>query len=93
MVDNRMVDNRDALYENLVTNLSQVVHGINNPLAVVSGHAQLLVELAESKGLDSEVVGYLQNIEEASQRLASELDRLRDVRGEIRPRNVSGDGM
>ncbi len=87
------VDDEATLYADLLANLSKVVHSVNNPLSIISGHAQLLMELSHSEGLDPEIVGYLQNIEEASQRLVVELDRLRDVRGEVRPNDVGGDGV
>lgn len=83
----------EALYTDLLVTLSKVVHSINNPLAIISGHAQLLLELSESEGFDSEVVTYLQNIEEASQRLAVELGELRDVRDEVQPYDIGGDGV
>lgn len=91
--DGGSMDDKGTLYVDLLETLSKVVHSINNPLAIISGHAQLLLELSESEAFDPEVIRYLQNIEEASQRLAVELGQLRDVRTEVGPYDISGDGV
>ncbi len=76
----RQVSKKGSPYVKLLGTLSDVVHDINGPLAVISGHAQLLLDIAQSEPLDPEIAGYLRNIEEASQRLAMELGRLSEIR-------------
>jgi nitrogen-specific signal transduction histidine kinase len=56
--------------------LSRVTHDINNPLSIISGNAQLLLELSRALDLDPDVAKPIRDIEEASQRLASMVQRL-----------------
>lgn len=56
--------------------LSRVTHDINNPLSIISGNAQLLLELAQVLDLDPDVAKPIRDIEEASQRLARMIERL-----------------
>jgi len=61
--------------------LSKIYHDTNNPLAIVSGNAQFLLELAKSMGLDEDLVQPMRDIEEASERVAEglrEISRIRD---------------
>lgn len=56
--------------------LSRVTHDINNPLSIISGNAQLLLELSRALDLDPDVAKPIRDIEEASQRLARMIERL-----------------
>lgn len=56
--------------------LRRVTHDINNPLSIISGNAQLLLELARGLDLDGDLVKPIRDIEEASQQLATMVDRL-----------------
>lgn len=61
--------------------LGQVYHDTNNPLAIVSGNAQFLLELARAMDLDDDLVHPMRDIDEASERVAEGLrniSRLRD---------------
>ena len=49
--------------------LSRVAHALNNPLAVISGNAQLGLEMARATAADEMVVEALQSIAEAATRL------------------------
>ncbi len=60
--------------------ISSIKHDINNPVAVISGNAQLLRELA-SADQQEEYVESLIDIEEAARQITNLLDRL-DVLGE-----------
>ncbi len=77
--------------------LTRVTHDINNPLAVISGNAQLLLELARALDLDPDVAKPIQDIEEASQRLASMVERLNALNAAARTdgfaEGSSGDGI
>ena len=64
--------------------LSQVTHDINNPLSIIVGNAQLLLELARSIDLDDDLLKPIEDIEEASQRLSGMVDRLNRVNDEAR---------
>lgn len=59
--------------------LRRVTHDINNPLSIISGNAQLLLELARVLDLDPDVAKPIRDIEEASQRLADMVSRLNSL--------------
>lgn len=69
-------DTQRASDVDLQVALSRVTHDINNPLSIISGNAQLLLELAQVLDLDPDVAKPIRDIEEASQRLASMVNRL-----------------
>lgn len=56
--------------------LSKIKHDANNPLAIVSGNAQLLRELAAMAGLGEEFVGPINDIIDASERVSEALNEL-----------------
>ncbi len=71
----------DASIERVRSVLANMYHDINNPLAIISGNAQLLVELARVMEVDEELMGPIEDIEAATQRLddsLSELERLQE---------------
>ena len=53
--------------------LSVITHDLNNPVAIISGNAQLLLELSSMMELDEEFAQSLKDIEEASLRIAQYL--------------------
>lgn len=72
--------------------LSEMTHDINNPLAIISGNAQLLLELARMLDLDPDVAKPIQDIEEASHRLAETVRRLNALK-ETLDQPLGGDGI
>ncbi len=56
--------------------VSSVYHDLNNPLSIIAGNAQFLVELSQEEDLDEQFVSSAQDIQEASQRMADSLQRL-----------------
>ena len=58
--------------------MSRVNHEINNPLAIISGNAQLLLALGTD--LDPDLLEPIQDIEEASHRLSTSLRKLVELR-------------
>lgn len=68
------------LLESLRTTVASVKHEINNPLAIVSGNAQLLLELTSLMDLDEELVKPIRDIEEASSRIAESLNKLSNIK-------------
>ena len=81
-LDGRSELSADA--EALKRALSEVAHDLNNPLAIISGNAQLLLELARMLDLDPDVAKPIQDIEEASQRLAATVSRLNELKETLR---------
>ena len=56
--------------------LSRVYHDVNNPLAIISGNAQFLLELSRVMDLDDDLLQPIQDIDEASNRVAVSLREL-----------------
>jgi signal transduction histidine kinase len=77
------VDPADLLNQVRIA-LSRVVHDVNNPLAVISGNAQLLLELVRIMELDAELAKPISDIEEASRELAERLAQLSRLREDVR---------
>ena len=69
-----------ALLARLHMTIASVKHEINNPLAIISGNAQLLSELARVLDLDDDIVKPILDIEEASLRIAASLDKLNSIK-------------
>jgi signal transduction histidine kinase len=65
-----------GLFADLGRRLSEIRHDANNPLAIVSGNAQLLRELAQMQGLGDEFIGPINDIVEASERTSDALNEL-----------------
>ncbi len=63
--------------------LGRVYHDSNNPLAIVSGNAQFLLELGKSMDLGDDVVQPIRDIDEASERVASGLREIAILRDRI----------
>jgi len=65
--------------------LSSVYHDLNNPLSIISGNAQFLIELSQEQELDEQFESSAQDIQEASRRMSESLQRLtrlKDALGE-----------
>ncbi len=72
--------------------LRRVTHDINNPLSIISGNAQLLLELSQVLDLDPDVAKPIRDIEEASQQLADMVERLNALNEAMRENGyVEGD--
>ena len=56
--------------------VSSVYHDLNNPLSIIAGNAQFLLELSREKNLDEQFASSVQDIQEASQRMSESLQRL-----------------
>jgi signal transduction histidine kinase len=65
------------------SSLSTVFHDANNPLAIISGNAQFLLELARTMQLDEELIQPIRDIDEASRRVADSLKELEQIRVEL----------
>jgi len=71
------------LLRTIHSTVATVKHEINNPLSIISGNAQLLVELARALGLGEDIAQPARDIEEASQRIAASLDKLGELKQSI----------
>lgn len=63
--------------------LGVLVHSINNPMTVITGNAQLLLELAKAGELDPMVEAALTDIEAATQTLTNLISDLARFRREL----------
>jgi signal transduction histidine kinase len=63
--------------------VSTVYHELNNPLSIISGNAQFLVELSQEEELDEQFVSSAQDIQEACRRMAESLQRLTRLRDSL----------
>lgn len=71
-----MSSNGNTQYRKIRATLSTVCHNVNNPLAVITGNAQLLLELARAMDLGDEFTEPIQDIERAGTRIEGMLQRL-----------------
>jgi signal transduction histidine kinase len=63
--------------------VSSVHHDLNNPLSIISGNAQFLLELSKEKDLDRQFESSAEDIQEAAERMAASLHRLAQIKDEI----------
>jgi signal transduction histidine kinase len=63
--------------------VSSVYHDLNNPLSIISGNAQFLLELSREEDLDEQFVSSARDIKEAAQRMADSLHQLTRLKEEI----------
>lgn len=59
--------------------LSEMCHDINNPLAIISGNVQYLLEVAQAAGYGEHVFEPLEDIREASQQITNSLSELDEL--------------
>ena len=79
-VEQRRRRDQLKLIETVRSTVANVKHEINNPLAIISGNAQLLLELARLMDLDEELVKPIRDIEEASLRIDQSLEKLNSIK-------------
>ena len=60
--------------------VSSVYHDLNNPLSIISGNAQFLLELSQEQDLDEQFVSSARDVQEASERMSKSLQRLTRLR-------------
>lgn len=76
------------VYDSIRATVSRVNHEINNPLSIISGNVQLLLELTRAMDLEEEILKPLEDIEEASERVARLLKGLSEIKDVIPKRPV-----
>lgn len=62
---------------------SRLKHDINNPLSIIAGNAQLLLELASTHHLDGEVVQVARDIQAAAARASEMAGELKQLRHQV----------
>ncbi len=67
---------RIQLLRTVRTQLAKIHHELNNPLAIISGNVQLLLEMVRIMGLENDLIEPLEDIEKASQDLTRLLYKL-----------------
>ena len=82
-----------ALLEALRSETGAVAHAINNPLTVITGNAQLLLEVAGAGGLDPSLAKAIEDMGAASQQLSEALGRLDRLRQHIASALGRGDRL
>lgn len=63
--------------------VSHVYHEINNPLSIISGNAQLLLELGQAMSLEEDLMNPVKDIEEASRRVNELLREFAKIRAMV----------
>lgn len=76
--------NSSASLEELHETVSSVYHDLNNPLSIISGNAQFLLELSQDEDLDDNFVSSAQDIRQAAKRMDESLERLTRLKEEIK---------
>lgn len=66
--------------EEVGPHIAKVHHDLKNPLSIISGNAQFLLELNKALELDDDVVASIRDIDEAARDLEKALDRLIELR-------------
>jgi signal transduction histidine kinase len=69
--------------EDVQETVSSVYHDLNNPLSIISGNAQFLLEIGREKDLDDQFLSSAQDIQEAAQRMADSLHQLTRLKEEL----------
>lgn len=75
--------NSSESLEDVHETVSTVYHDLNNPLSIISGNAQFLLELSREQDLDDEFLSSLQDIREAADRISDSLNRLTRLKEEL----------
>jgi signal transduction histidine kinase len=89
MTDFEELDSEDDLREAV----SSVYHDLNNPLSIISGNAQFLLELSREQGLDEQFESSARDIQEASQRMSESLQRLTRLRDSLGDQDLEDQGQ
>ncbi|HLA64361.1 MAG TPA: hypothetical protein VK610_08020 [Rhodothermales bacterium] len=82
-----------ALVDALRREVGRVVHAANNPLTVIAGNAQFLLEMARAGAVEPELARALEDIDAAGRRLQEELAALSAVRQRLATALASGDSL
>jgi len=79
MNDSQPPETIDDVHETV----SSVYHDLNNPLSIISGNAQFLLEISREEELDDQFVSSARDIKQAAQRMADSLHQLTRLKEEL----------
>lgn len=74
---------QDALLENTFDMLNEMRHDLNNPLAIISGNVQFLLEIARGEDYETQIAEPLRDIKQASQQITKSLDELEKLKDDL----------
>jgi nitrogen-specific signal transduction histidine kinase len=83
MSDPESIDSMDEAQEAV----SSVYHDLNNPLSIISGNAQFLLEISQDEDLDDQFVSSVRDIREAAQRMTDSLERLTRLKEQLKEKS------
>jgi signal transduction histidine kinase len=63
--------------------VSSVYHDLNNPLSIISGNAQFLLELTREEDVDEQFVSSVRDIKQAAERMSDSLNRLTRLKEDL----------
>lgn len=63
--------------------VSSVHHDLNNPLSIISGNAQFLLELSREEDVGEQFESSARDIQEAARRMATSLQQLAQLKNEL----------
>lgn len=69
--------------EDVHDTLSSIHHDLNNPLSIISGNAQFLLELSRDEDLDGQLTSSVEDIQKAAQRISESMHRLAQLKEQI----------
>lgn len=78
-----MSDSETDSVEEVRDTVSSVYHDLNNPLSIISGNAQFLLEIGKEEDLDEQFLSSAKDIKEAAQRMAESLHQLTRLKEEL----------
>lgn len=73
----------DQLMQEVRRALSKIYHDLNNPLSIISGNAQFLLEISKEQALSQQFVTSIEDINEAADRLHQSLAELTRIREDL----------
>ncbi len=79
MSESQPTETIDEVHETV----SSVYHDLNNPLSIISGNAQFLLEISREEELDDQFVSSARDIKQAAQRMADSLHKLTRLKEEL----------
>lgn len=80
MNESNGLESREEVHDTV----SSVYHDLNNPLSIISGNAQFLLEIGEEEELDEQFISSARDIKEAAERMAESLHQLTRLKEDLK---------
>lgn len=71
------------MLEDVHDTIASVHHDLNNPLSIISGNAQFLIELSREEDVDGQVSSSAEDIQKAAQRISDSMHRLAQLKEQL----------